>query len=118
MLLNLFLVPSFHYNLLSVSKWIHDTRGTVSFFTDHCEFRFPSSQEILANGRLITGLYHLEFHNDSCLPLLPVINSVTFKTQISALWHMRLGHASSQVLHKISDVSSHVLADFNHQEVS
>lgn len=57
-----FFVPTFNYNLLSVSKWISATGGTVSFYSDHCEFHVPTLQNVLANGRLISGLYHLEFH--------------------------------------------------------
>lgn len=112
---NVFFVPSFKYNLLSVSKWIAATGGSVTFFSEHCEFHVPTSQDVLANGRLISGLFHLEFLKDSVSLNSPIVNSVVSKHKLSALWHMRLGHTSSQVLHKIAVVGSNIVDNCTHQ---
>lgn len=109
-------VPSFGYNLLSVSKWISDTGGDVSFFRDHCEFHDKSSSVPLAKGKLIDGLYHLEFQN----MIFPaetnsVINTVMSKSNLSALWHLRLGHVYNQVLHKIPGVCDNIVDSCNQQ---
>lgn len=110
---NVFYVPSFTYNLLSVSKWIKDTGGYVSFYVAHCEFRHDKSDSALGFGRLIAGLFHLEFQSLNVHS--PVVNSVTSKTKLSALWHLRLGHVSNDVLHHIPDISSTVVSDCNKQ---
>lgn len=112
---NVFFVPSFNYNLLSVSKWIFVTEGTISFYSDHCDFRASHSQDVLAHGRMISKLYHLEFYKDFSSTLFSMVNSVVSKHKLSALWHMRLGHASSQMLHKIPMIGSNIIDDSNHQ---
>lgn len=52
-------VPTFHYNLFSVSKWTAHTGGTVTFFPDHCIFQVQNQKDIIALGNLQSGLYHL-----------------------------------------------------------
>lgn len=65
----LFLIMYFLFRLSIIIyylslKQIFITEGTVSFYSDHCEFRASHSQDILVNDRIIFGLYLLEFHKD------------------------------------------------------
>lgn len=78
---NVFFVPSFNYNLLFVSKWISVTEGTISFYSDHCDFRASHSQDVLAHGRMISKLYHLEFYKDFSSTLFFYGKLSCFKTQ-------------------------------------
>lgn len=113
---NVFLIPDFSYNLISVSKWISDTKGIVNFYTDHCTFVTSDQNEVLATGTMTNGLYCLDLNSSintsSGNPKFSA-NSVASKTHSSALWHMRLGHASSPVLHKISSVSPYLCDESN-----
>lgn len=111
---NVLFVPCFQYNLFSVPKWSMDTRGSVLFTHDKCVFQDQNLQTALACGSLQFGLYHLDTssykYNSTSLSVAS--NSIS-KQQSNALWHMRLAHVSSLVLHKIPDISSFVIDDYN-----
>lgn len=115
-LVDVFFMPSCNYNLLSVSKWVMQTGGSVSFMPDSCQFLIPSEKGVIATGKFIDGLYHLEFQpvppNHNSVPFRS-INSILSKNQLSALWHMRLGHVSSPILSKIPGVSDSVMVGHN-----
>lgn len=50
---------------------------------------------------------YVSTHNSICSSdiTMPSINNVTSEHKLSALWHMRLGHASSPVLPHIDSIS-------------
>ena len=102
-------MPNFHYNLLSVPRWTNDTGGNVSFTADTCIFQAQTSLQSLATGKLQSGLYHLE--------LLSVVsassNAALSKRQLSALWHMRMGHVSTPVFLHIPTIATHVNEECN-----
>lgn len=57
---NVLFVPTFGYNLFSVSKWLSDSQGRVVFLPDSCEFYGYQSTTSLITGKLFDGLYHLD----------------------------------------------------------
>lgn len=111
---NVLFVPSFYYNLFSVPKWALDTGHLVTFFPQHCFFKHHTNDSILAIGRVEAGLYHLQINSPqpslhTCSNFEKVaINSVLSKRQSSALWHLRLGHVSTPVLHKIPAITNSI----------
>lgn len=113
---NVFFVLSFHYNLLSVPKWTHETSGHVSFSANMCTFQDQNLRQKLALGKLKDGLYHLELQNASdystnfgmSFVRLSYSNIALTNHQLSALWHMRLDNVSFPVLLQISSVVEHV----------
>lgn len=66
---------------------------------------------ILATGKLMDGLYHLELQDAFISG--SSINTVVSKTCLSAIWNLHLGHASSAILHKIPGVCDSVVNDHN-----
>lgn len=91
----------------------------MSFLPGQYDFYTSAATTPLATGKLVDGLYHLEFQADSSLnhvvPTLPASHAVTSKHQLSAMWHLRLGHASGGVLHKISPIRGELVDDYNKQ---
>lgn len=94
----------------------------MSFFSDHCNFYDTDSKTLLATGKLIDGLYHLEFqplivsasfNPSSCTQ--SSINIIQSKSQLSVLWNLRLGHVSNEVLHKIPEVHTSIIDSCNKQ---
>lgn len=104
-------VPMFAYNLLFVSKWSKDSDGSVVFLPKSCSFYNARNTQIVATGQLLDGLYNLDLQSSSSGTLDSVyLNNVVSKRKLklSVLWHLRLGHVSNEVMHKISAVKDHV----------
>lgn len=88
-------MPTFRLNLFSVNKLITETHLSLTFYKTHCNLQILTSNEVIAVAGVQENLYIL--NSKSFDP--DVINS----TFIS-LWHQRMGHCSSHVLHHISAV--------------
>ncbi|KAF7842470.1 UBN2_3 domain-containing protein [Senna tora] len=111
---NVFFMPTFGYNLLSVHKLIKDTNVYVTFFPSHCLIQDQRSSRILAKGAAIGSLYYLD---ESCLsfPTSFVKTDTICCNNAKALnmkhndsfdvWHMRLGHPSIKVMQQINDIA-------------
>lgn len=65
----------------------------------------------MAVGKEVAGLYHLQLQDSSSnVMFVPhVVHSFSvYKSKLSVLWHMRLGHVSHAVLNKIDTISHDV----------
>lgn len=101
---NVFYIPSFRYNLLSVSKLSKESNCGILFMLNKCLFRDLTKMTLLAIGEEKGGLY--EFHI-----LVSSHSSVGLVVSVSATidietWHHRLGHASYNTLSKIACISN------------
>ncbi|KAI3731988.1 hypothetical protein L1987_63183 [Smallanthus sonchifolius] len=87
---NVFFVPQFKHNLLSVPKLCRDTKGLVQFSETTCFLQAPSLSSPLVLGDLLKGLYLL---NPNKL-FSVTVDSFSYCNSIVSLklWHTRLGH--------------------------
>ncbi|KAK4410094.1 Retrovirus-related Pol polyprotein from transposon RE2 [Sesamum angolense] len=96
------LIPSFKYNLLSVSKLCNTAQINVVFQSTRCLLQDKESKKILVVGKLIDNLYVLD--NSSFSPDSIQNSSQHLGTCLAAqisnsdLWHRRLGHPSLDVM--------------------
>ena len=69
-------------------------------FPNHCFVKNQDTKEIILQGKVKDGLY--VFHTMQC-SLKPSISNTTFNPTSSTfqLWHSRLGHASSIIVHNV-----------------
>ncbi|KAJ0547538.1 putative RNA-directed DNA polymerase [Helianthus annuus] len=88
---DVFYVPGYSVNLLSVFRLAKDNKIGVLFNENNCLLQDLRSKKVLVTGSQDNGLYFVGKHGNS---LNVCLNSV-FK---SNLWHSRLGHPSDQVL--------------------
>ncbi|KAG5540096.1 hypothetical protein RHGRI_020360 [Rhododendron griersonianum] len=84
---NVLCVPSFGYNLLSISKLTASNPISAIFTHDSCLFQDQSQKMMIGVAKQHGGLYYFKPSQNSSI----VLNSVlpTFD-----LWHWRLGHVS------------------------
>lgn len=94
-------IPTFTYNLISVSKLTNSTHSSVTFSHNQCIFQGHDGSK--ATGSLHGGLYTLT-STPTTTQSTPL---TTAFTQLSShnLWHARLGHPSSPILKKIKSIS-------------
>ncbi|KAJ0495264.1 putative RNA-directed DNA polymerase [Helianthus annuus] len=88
---DVFYVPGYSVNLLSVYRLSKDNNVSVVFNNNSCVLQDSSSKRILMSGRQDCGLY---FVGNSGNLMHACFNSVIK----SSTWHSRLGHPSDQVL--------------------
>ncbi|KAM0003129.1 putative RNA-directed DNA polymerase [Helianthus debilis subsp. tardiflorus] len=88
---DVFYVPGYSVNLLSVYRLSKDNNVSVVFNDTSCLLQDSSSKRILMNGRQDCGLY---FVGNSGNLMHTCFNSVVK----SSTWHSRLGHPLDQVL--------------------
>ena len=95
-------LPSFSFNLVSVSKQTRALKCCVSFFLDYCLFQDLMTKQIIGRGHESWGLYIL----DSAVPRPIACSGVTtpFET------HCRLGHPSLPLLKKLCPQFSSLLS--------
>ena len=108
-LTNVLCVPSFHLNLISISKLVHSLSFCLIFMTNYCLIQAFTPWRMIGLGKLHNGLYLLQtqVNQSSCTNLLhqhsvshvsPFINNtfVSASVQLTSmqLWHYRLGHPS------------------------
>lgn len=91
-------IPTFTYNLISVSKLTNSTHSTITFTHNKCTFQGHDGSKTI--GSLHGGLYTLTSTPNST----PLTTSFTHLSS-NNLWYARLGHPSSQILKKIKSIS-------------
>lgn len=117
-LTNVLCVPSFAYNLFSISKLLQDTTYQVTFMSGSCYLQNPSWMKDLELGRLENGLYMLT----APLPFVALTKTTVhlmqlagsqasssqtsrslFNAQVSSvdIWHARLGHVLARIVHML-----------------
>jgi len=117
-------VPSFKYDLLSISRLIQDTKCVVVFYPTVCISQELDTKKILGIGRPCQGLYFCqstpiygidnkikkihEQPTDVCYDNRLSDGSVERKqlhgSKVFELWHRRLGHAPYNRLHHIKSL--------------
>jgi hypothetical protein len=108
-LTNVLCVPSFHLNLISISKLVHSLSFCLIFMTNYCLIQAFTPWRMIGLGKLHNGLYLLQtqvnqssytnlLHQHSVSHVSPFINNtfVSASVQLTSmqLWHYRLGHPS------------------------
>ncbi|CAM8878685.1 unnamed protein product [Rhodiola kirilowii] len=86
---NVFLVPNFKFNLLSVGKLINDSRCSVLFTQISCVVQDSAKKTILEIGKFNGGLYLFQ---PPQIPVPSKFASATGKDISPDIWHLRLGH--------------------------
>lgn len=113
-------IPSFKYNLLSVSKLSNKHNCRVIFTPKCCFMQAPSMRRPQVLGELFIGLYLFQTSSSASSQVLdssvfqlsfpanhdPVCNA---SISDSELWNARLGHLSLTKLQNLRLLSSHVL---------
>ena len=100
-LINVLFVPSFSFNLISVSKLISTLHCSLIFSLTHCVIQDTRSLRMIGLARLANGLYYM----DESLRVNKTSLCNHFATpSISKdeLWHYRLGHLSHKQLQTLS----------------
>ncbi|KAF7823637.1 retroelement pol polyprotein-like [Senna tora] len=96
-------IPSFKYNLLSVSKLAKDLNVTVTFDSHHCLIQDLKTRRTLAKGKVDGNLYLLDIRSSkketSSREHCNSVNSCKTCT-----WHNRLGHCPLTVLKQIEEI--------------
>ncbi|KAL0399838.1 UNVERIFIED_CONTAM: Copia protein [Sesamum radiatum] len=93
-------ILDFKCNLLSVSRLTRDFNCALTFLADFCIIQDLPTRNLIGVGRHCDGLYLLE-------PVRDGGAAMTVSGQHnSALWHWRLGHASSSKIKLIQSNSS------------
>ncbi|KAJ0752905.1 putative RNA-directed DNA polymerase [Helianthus annuus] len=93
---DVFYVPGYHVNLLSVHRLAKDNNIDVVFKEDSCVLQDSKSRRILVTGSQDSGLYFVGKNGNSM--------NVCYNSYVKAnLWHSRLGHPSDQVLAVLKD---------------
>ncbi|KAI3761944.1 hypothetical protein L1987_52367 [Smallanthus sonchifolius] len=86
---NVFFVPQFKHNLLSVPKLCRDTKGLVQFSKTTCFLQAPSLSSPLVMGDLLNGLYILN-PNKFFSVTVDSFSHCNYVVSLK-LWHTRLG---------------------------
>ena len=97
---NLLHVPHITKNLLSVSQFARDNGVYFEFFPDSCFVKSQASKEILLQGTIKNGLYFfgpIQQINSSPASFF----TSTKRDQNFNLWHLRLGHPSTEVVTQV-----------------
>lgn len=92
-------VPSFKFNLMSVSKVTKDMNCCVKFYPEHCVFQDLCTGKVKVTGREQAGLYILNTRNNE--HFLTKGKSMLVSRPLPDLWHRRLEHVPMVVLRKI-----------------
>jgi hypothetical protein len=109
-LTNVLCVPTFHLNLISVSKLVHSSPCCLIFMSNYCLIQAFTPWRMIGLGKLQAGLYLLQtsFDPSSAAKLHQTsVSSFNKVASVSApvqftpmqLWHYRLGHSSFDKLH-------------------
>lgn len=103
---NVFYVPSFRFNLLSVSRITQSGKIGITFFLiKKCSIQDLHNGATLGTGELVDGLYY--FTGSSGHAYSAFIGSFVN----SSVWHKRLGHPSNTVLSTLKSALN--LSDFD-----
>ena len=106
---NVLFVPSFHFNILSISALTEQLNYSVNFFSTHCDIQDLTQARKIGMGRRFGNLYVLDSSN-----CFLVSNSLCNSASLSIvdLWHYRLGHPSLDKLHLLqNDLNINTFSD-------
>jgi len=98
---NVFYLPEFKYNLMSVSKLTKELDCSVTFFPNFCVLQELYNGKVRVVGKEAGCLYTQSSGGDEKNTALTVAQVPSDME----LWHQRLGHVSSVVLAKMLDLN-------------
>lgn len=90
-------IPSFSFNLISISKLSAELNAPIYFTSNECIVQDQHQKKGWVLGKHLDGLY--QFQNTPSH-----INVLAATKKSSHLWHNRLGHVPIPALHKISEL--------------
>jgi hypothetical protein len=93
---NIFHVPEAIKSLVSTSHLARDNHAFVEYWHNSFFVKDQDTKEVLLQGRCVNGLYPLP---SSSFSLGHHVHGVAKTT--SSIWHQRLGHPSSVVVHQV-----------------
>ena len=99
-----FYIPNFSRNLISVSRFV-----PIGY-----SFTFSDTSDIVENGTLSNGLFHINLQNNACYNAMHVhvgTKRCVMNEDSSMLWHRRLGHISIDRIKRL--VNDGVLSTLN-----
>jgi hypothetical protein len=111
-LTNVLCVPSFSFNLISVSKLLCNVHCCIIFLSGHCFIQNLLTWKTIGLGREKSGLFHLLLpesrrHSSAVKTSIPIRANVSalspFKNSVSDIWHFRLGHISNSRIKLLHD---------------
>lgn len=90
-------VPSFHFNLVSVSKLVRDLKCTLWFNANYCFVQGSLKKGPLLLGKAQNVLYYIEDIKDTSTQIrfqasLGAMQQRNNKAYDAKLWHIRMGH--------------------------
>ena len=92
---NVLFIPSFKYNLVSVSALTKNLTCTLMFTADSCVIQDLTQGIKIGMAKKHRNLYYLQLGDN--VPSLPQCNKTVCSSQLLShddLWHYRLGHPS------------------------
>lgn len=101
---NVLYVPSFKYNMLSVSKLTRDLRCFVSFYPDFWIMQDLYSGKVKGIGKELGGLYKLQHQKLKAKAANVQIQDHSVQEEDLRIWHGRLGHALDRVVKQIPNM--------------
>lgn len=106
-------VPSFLYNLLSVSQLTKDNNYIISFDAHRCFIQDSTLKIVKEIGNAQGGLYILPHTLTSVNPSIQCQAAVQRNTKDSELWHVRLSHPVASSTKYLSDLLPSATLDFS-----
>ena len=103
-LMNVLYVPTFYFNLVSVSSLLRDNKCSAHFYHDTCFIQACSQDLMIGKGELHHNMYILNSQS-----LIPTVSVLPFCGSLSvdgSLWHQRLGDPSLVKLRLLSGTLS------------
>ena len=97
---NVFYVKGLKHNLISISQ-LCDKGYTVSFSTTMCVIANPKDNSIIFIGNRHGNVYIVDLNNMSNLSQCLMANE-NKSEEVCWLWHRRLGHASMDLMSKLT----------------
>ena len=108
---NVYYVPHFKFNLLSISSLLHDSNYSMTFTFDFFSIQDNRTLRMISKGEIVDGLDLFKNSPLIDVPSLVCQHTISFvdslillvNTISPSLWHARLGLPSNKSLIVLSD---------------
>ena len=91
-------IPSFTFNLISISKLVSSTNCKLIFFSTSCILQDTNTQARIGTVEVRNGLYHLTPNHIAAHTVQSVITHPKCNITPIDLWHFCMGHPSFERL--------------------
>ncbi|CAN1189995.1 Retrovirus-related Pol polyprotein from transposon TNT 1-94 [Linum perenne] len=102
-------IPSFTFNLISVSQLTKTLPVSLHFESNACLIQDLHTMRKIGSAREARGLYQLDFPSHSHTSL--AASSFNFQPQDINIWHFRLGHPSNSRIQLLNKCNSEFVLD-------